>query len=236
MPGSEVTTSHRLLLFTKPARPGRVKTRLIGELTAEQAAELHEAFLLDLLERLAGGDFELVLAWALEDGESPPAGSLPWVLQEGADLGARLHRALATAAADGAGVAAIGSDHPSLGRSDVETAFAHLEAGADVVLGPAADGGYYLVALTPEAVRPDLFTAIPWSTPRVLEETLARCRAHRLAVHLLPEAADVDTPEDLHRLAGRLAEDPTGCPRTLAALAAWDLLPRRSSRPLGDSG
>jgi len=58
--------ARRLLLFTKPARPGRVKTRLIGDLTAEEAAQLHAAFLADLAERLRGGSFELVVAWALE--------------------------------------------------------------------------------------------------------------------------------------------------------------------------
>lgn len=223
----------RLLLFTKPARPGRVKTRLIGELTAGHAAELHQAFLLDLLDRLAGGDYELTLAWALDDGESPPAGSPPWVRQEGADLGARMHGALAASAADGSAVAAIGSDHPGLGRPEVEAAFARVESGADVVLGPATDGGYYLIALAPDAVHADLFAAVPWSTPEVLEETLARCRARDLAVDLLPEADDVDTPADLHRLAARLAHDPAGSPRTHALLARWHRLPPPPPDPRG---
>jgi glycosyltransferase A (GT-A) superfamily protein (DUF2064 family) len=77
-----VSASRRLLLFTKPAREGRVKTRLIGDLTAAQAAALHTAFLEDLLDRLRGGDFELWLAWALDPEEEVPAGPLPGVRQE----------------------------------------------------------------------------------------------------------------------------------------------------------
>src|SRR6476469_3519849 len=79
-----------LLLFTKPAREGRVKTRLIGDLTAAEAAALHGAFLADLLDRLLDGDFELRIAWALEPGEEIPAGPWPGLRQEGSDLGERL--------------------------------------------------------------------------------------------------------------------------------------------------
>lgn len=222
----------RLLVFAKPARPGRVKTRLIGALTAEQAAELHEALLRDLLGRLAGGEFSLRLAWALEAGESPPPWSPPWVRQQGADLGARLHGALAGAAAEGcAAVAAVGSDHPDLGRADVEGAFARVEAGAGVALAPAGDGGYALIALAAAAVQPELFARIPWSTPRVLDETLARCRQVGLEVALLPEQRDLDTPEDLRRLAAALAGECSAVrsPRAEALLERW----RRPRRILG---
>ncbi len=199
----------RLLLFTKPARQGRVKTRLIGDLTAAQAAELHAAFLGDLLARLAGGSFELQLAWALEPGEPLPEGFWPGVgnlRQEGADLGDRLFGALAAAARDGAAVAALGSDHPTVEVELVERAFAAVESGADVALGPAEDGGYYLIALAAGAVRPRLFEGVPWSTGGVLAATLARSEELGLAVELLPVAADVDTPADLARLAARLAQ------------------------------
>lgn len=222
---ANLSLSRRLLVFTKPARPGRVKTRLIGALSAEEAAELHEAFTLDLLDRLAGGRFDLRVAWALEPGEEPPAWSPPWVRQEGADLGARMHAALAGAAAEGcAAVAAVGTDHPLLGRAEVEDAFARVEAGAGAVFGPAADGGYYLVALAAgAALRPEVFEGIAWSTPAVLEETLERCRRLGLAVDLLAEGSDVDTPEDLAALPGQLAAAPrTAAPRTAALLARYN--------------
>ena len=205
-------SARRLLLFTKPAREGRVKTRLIGDLTAAEAAGLHAAFLEDLLERLRAGDFELRLAWALDAGEEIPAGPVPGVRQEGSDLGERLYRALSSVKAGS--VMALGSDHPTLPLELVERAFERVEAGADVVLGPAEDGGYYLIALRAGAVHPRLFEDIAWSTERVLPATLERCRELGLAVELLPMASDVDTPDDLRRLAARMAEGDLGCPRT----------------------
>lgn len=210
----------RLLLFTKPAREGRVKTRLIGDLTAAEAAALHAAFLEDLLDRLREGDFELRLAWALDAEDELPAGG---VRQQGDDLGERLYRALSEGARDGAAVMALGSDHPTLPLALVHEAFERLERGAEVVLGPAEDGGYYLIALRPHAIDPALFRGVPWSTDRVLSATLERCR--NLAVELLPPASDVDTPEDLRRLAERMSFDDLGCPRTRELLLAWHRLP-----------
>ncbi len=228
----------RLLLFTKPARAGRVKTRLVGDLTAEEAADLHAAFLEDLAARLAPEPFGLTLAWALDPGEPLPAppiagldGGLACVRQEGAELGARLHAAL-SAAAEAPYVAALGSDHPTLPADLVERAFALLAAGAAVVLGPAEDGGYYLIALDagrfPGGIPRRLFEGIDWSTERVLAQTLERCRELSVEPVLLPPAADVDTPDDLRRLALRMAESDLGCPRTRALLASWGRLPEIS--------
>lgn len=235
----EPAASHRrLLLFTKPARPGRVKTRLVGELTPEQAARLHQAFLEDLLERLCLGSrrgaFELQIAWALDPGEAVPEGPAPGVSgvrQEGEGLGERLFRALSAAAEEAGAVAALGSDHPTLPLEIVHRAFEAVEAGADVAVGPAEDGGYYLIALGAGAVSPRLFEGIAWSTGGVLAATLDRCRELGLEVERLPEAADVDTPDDLRRLAQRLAADPGACPRTRALLAEWGRLPAPGGTP-----
>ncbi len=225
-------SARRLLLFTKPAREGRVKTRLIGDLTPAQAAALHAAFLDDLLDRLREGDFELRLAWALDSEEAVPSGPLPGVRQEGDDLGTRLYRTLSDAAAEARAVMALGSDHPTLPLEIVHRAFETVERGADVVLGPAEDGGYYLIALDREAVVPRLFERIAWSTDQVLAATLDRCRELGLAVELLPEASDVDTPEDLRRLAARMAEEgDLGCPRTHALLASLGLLQSKIQNP-----
>lgn len=211
-----------LLVMTKPALPGRVKTRLAAALGPEAAAGLHAAFLDDLVERLRTGAWELRVCWALEPGEEPPA---PGLRQRGADLGERLYHALA----DQAGrpfAAAVGSDHPELEPGAVAAAFAALEAGADVALGPARDGGYYLIALRPDGVPRGLFEGIEWSTGRVLDQTLARCRRLGLEVARLEIGEDVDTLADLERLAARLAVRPGRCPRTEALLAELDLPPR----------
>ncbi len=218
-------SQRRLLLFTKPAREGGVKTSLIGDLTAAEAAALHAAFLEDLLDRLRAGSFDLRLAWALDPGEPVPAGpfsGVPGVRQEGENLGERLFRTLLAAAAEAPAVAALGSDHPTLPLEVVHDAFERLEAGADVVLGPAEDGGYYLIGLRAAAVVPRLFEEIAWSTDRVFADTLARCRELGLRVELLPQAADVDTPDDLRRLAARLVAGDLGCPRTRGLLHAWN--------------
>jgi rSAM/selenodomain-associated transferase 1 len=231
-----VSAARRLLLFTKPAREGRVKTRLIGDLTAAEAAALHQAFLEDLLDRLRSGDFELRLAWALEDGDAVPSGPFRGFRQEGEELGERLYRALSGAAREAGAVAALGSDHPTLPLELVHRAFEKVEAGADVVLGPAEDGGYYLIALSSKAVSPRLFEGIPWSTDRVLPQTLERCGELGLAVELLPEASDVDTPEDLRRLAGRMAGSDLGCPRTRALLAGLGRLESQIANPKSKTG
>lgn len=220
-----------LLLFTKPARPGNVKTRLIGALTAEQAAELHSAFVEDLAERLHAAEFETRVAWAVESWEPIPEGPRPGcslgfrgLRQEGVDLGERLFRALVATAVSAGAVAAVGSDHPDLAIERIEEAFARIEAGADVVLGPATDGGYYLIALAAAAVHPRLFEGIAWSTDGVLAATLERCRELGSAVELLAAEHDVDTPEDLRRLAASLASGGRECPRTAALLDRWGWL------------
>jgi len=231
VPTPEIS-ARRLLLFTKPARAGRVKTRLISDLTPAQAAALHTAFVEDLLSRLRRARCELHLAWALDEGEALPEAAifeggagLPGLRQEGGDLGERLYTALAGAAREARAVAALGSDHPTLPVELVHRAFAAVEAGARVVLGPAEDGGYYLIALVAPVPR-RLFQGIDWSTGRVLAQTLDRCRELGIVPDLLPVAADVDTPEDLERLARQMADSDLGCPRTRGLLAAWGRLPK----------
>ena len=87
-----------------------------------------------------------------------------------------------------------------LPRVSVDSAFAALEGGRDVVVGPATDGGYYLLGVA-DRVRPrPLLAGVPWSTNAVLRETLVRCERAGLSVTLLDDLGDVDTPEDLARL------------------------------------
>ncbi len=222
-----------LLLFTKPALPGRVKTRLIGTrvdgrergVTPEQAADLHQAFLDDLTARLAVGRFDLTLAWGLDDGEKMPESEHPTLRQVGEDLGERLFRALSGAAEKHRLVGAVGSDHPELAVEEVERGFALLRGGVDVVLGPATDGGYYFVGVRAASLRPEVVPGIEWSTPVVLETTLERCRVLSLSLMLLREGSDVDTHEDLDRLSRRLesSTDPLfgECPRTSELLRQW---------------
>ena len=235
-PVSESTSraARRLLLFAKAPVPGRVKTRLTapGGLTASQAASLHEALVGDLSTRLAAGRWQLVLMWALARGEDPPAhlapAGVPWREQSGRDLGERLYEGLLWATSGAGYAAAVGSDHPDLGAERVAMAFDLLTAGHDAVLGPASDGGYYLIALRRAAVHPRLFEDIAWSTPSVLSRTLSRGAERGLDVAMLPEAEDLDTVSDLVRFRAALERRPelrSLCPRTAEVLDSWSLRP-----------
>lgn len=223
-------TRNTVLLFTKLPVAGRVKTRLIGALTPEQAAELHAAFLADLIDRLSGRDFDLVPVWALRTGEPIPREPQSGKRQVEGNLGTRMRHSFtellfASGSDEGAAFAvAIGGDLPQLEPGRIEQAFTVLAQGADVVLGPAVDGGYYLIGLGAGALSAPLFEEIAWSTDAVLTQTLDRCRAAGLAVALLAEEEDIDTAEALERLAGRLAAgELPACPRTAMLLAAWAL-------------
>ena len=120
-------------------------------------------------------------------------------IERGGDLGERMATAFADAFAAGSRrVALAGSDVPELTRERVGEAFSALDD-HDMALGPAADGGYYLVALA--RPRPALFEGVAWSTERVLAETLERAAAAGLRVRLLGTLRDVDTPEDARRFA-----------------------------------
>jgi rSAM/selenodomain-associated transferase 1 len=222
---SDAAVTECVMVFSKPALPGEVKTRLIGELSAVQAAALHAAFLDDLLEHLKRGRFDLWVAWAVDSAVPLPASSVPSLRQAAGDLGHRLYRGLSEAAKDFSAVAAIGSDHPEVPLSLVHQAFDKLGGGADIALGPADDGGYYLIALRRDVLRPEIFQGIPWSSSDVLEVTLDRCREQKLKVALLPTGNDVDTPADLDRLCRRLRDDARlDCPRTRRLLRAWNRL------------
>lgn len=212
-------------MLTKPPQPGRVKTRLIGHLSATQAAELHAAMVEDLAEVLVGGRFETVFAWALEDREPipedwPRAGLVGW-RQQGTDLGARLFDALSRAAVSRDFLCAIGTDHPGLHGDRIEEAFSLLESGKEAVLGPALDGGYYLIGLRRSALRAELFAGIAWSTESVLEQTIKRCEKLGLDVAQLRPELDVDRSEDLTALARGLAEGRIRAPRVARLLEDW---------------
>ena len=146
-----------------------------------------------------------------------PAGSEPFfdgiapdfelVLQEGADLGARLNHVINTCFARGySRVAVLSCDTPLVNPRDIELAFEHLSAGYDVALGPCDDGGYYLLALRES--HPELLLPIKMSTPHVVTDTLAAAAQARLCVALLPLAQDVDVADDLVNLKNQLQQLP----------------------------
>jgi rSAM/selenodomain-associated transferase 1 len=219
--------ARRLIVFAKAPLPGAAKTRLCPPLELEEAARLAEAFLLDEVET-----FSLLPDLRVSVAFTPRASApvfrrllgdemVPWLApQSPGDLGNRLYTAFAAACPSWWPVAAIGSDSPDLPPAFLEDAFRSLERdAADVVIGPATDGGYTLIAA--RQAHPALFHDIPWSTSHVLEATLERAEEARLRVRLLPLWEDVDEIDDLRRLRDRVKDaPPLVAPRTRAVLRA----------------
>jgi rSAM/selenodomain-associated transferase 1 len=202
-----------LIIFAKEPRPGQVKTRLSPPLSPEAAAQLYHSFLQDILDEMAQvPEMRLAVAFSPSTaqlffrGLAPPGTEL--FPQEGADLGERMARAFARALAAGFGPVLLrGSDVPDLPAAVVSEANAVLAAGqAQVVLGPATDGGYHLVGLTEP--QPALFQGPAWSSSTVLTDTLRLARQLGLRVHLLPPWSDIDTYDDLQTFLKRPSPAP----------------------------
>lgn len=224
--GSSAASARRardvLVVFARCPEPGRVKTRLARTVGDEAAAALYAAFLSDLRARFAAAP--LAVHWAVAPPDAGFAGrfAIPageTFAQEGDDLGTRMHAAFVHARDAGfARCVLIGSDLPQLALATVERAFAALDH-ADLVLGPASDGGYYLIA----ARRPlDVFAGVAWGTETVLAATRARAAELHLTVELLDEDFDVDDADDLARLEDLLRDERAraAMPATTAALRA----------------
>lgn len=203
---SDPAAPRRVLLFGKVPRPGETKTRLAPALGEEGAARLYRAFLDDTVRLARASGADRVELWLAGVGEEGGPDDLPRGLrlrrQSGEGLGERLRRAFGAAFREGtARAAALGTDHPTLPPGRLDEAFDALD-GADVVLGPTPDGGYYLLALRREAWpgAADLFRRIPWSTPDVAATTRERAREAGLELAEIGTWYDVDEPADLERL------------------------------------
>jgi len=206
---SLVTHHAALVIFAKAPIPGQVKTRLCPPLTGDEAATLHGSFVLDTLERskMAVTKLKLPLDRYLACSPSSTAvffkimeerQGVTLIDQEGDDVGVRMSRAFETLfAQDYRQVLIMGTDVPSLPLDHYKQALALLEQ-HDLVLGPALDGGYYLIGLKKPA--PALFENIPWSTNQVMALTGEKAKTLGLAIGLLPEWRDIDTIDDLKAL------------------------------------
>jgi rSAM/selenodomain-associated transferase 1 len=201
-----------LILFAKVPKPGQVKTRLLPDLSPEQASRVYRAFILDTLSSTALlKGVKRILACDPTRRDPFFKGladrfELDRIDQIGEDLGARMRNALTEAYRLGFDRAVIiGMDLPTLPSEHIEEAFRRLEKtprGPSVVLGPSADGGYYLIGCSGPV--PPIFDGIAWGTERVLEQTLARIADRHLNAVLLPFWYDVDTLQDLRFLAQHL--------------------------------
>ncbi|MBX7492153.1 TIGR04282 family arsenosugar biosynthesis glycosyltransferase [Qipengyuania sp. 1NDW9] len=182
--------SPKLSIFARLPVPGQVKTRLVPAVGEEGAARIYARLLAHTVEvaKESGLDFELrVTGGEVEAFHSLFGSNVAVVDQGGGDLGAKMARVEAPALL-------IGSDCPGISVPLLQAAAGALDD-RRVVLGPANDGGYYLIGFT-EPV-PFLFEDMEWSTPKVLPETLTRLAERGYGPAILPELADIDTGEDL---------------------------------------
>jgi rSAM/selenodomain-associated transferase 1 len=191
-----------LIIFTRYPEPGKTKTRLIPALGAEGAAEFHRQMTEKTVKmvrefaasypvsteiRYTGGNLALMQAWLGVD--------LRYNLQGSGDLGDRLRESFREAfKIEKTAVMAIGTDCLDLSLEILSEAFDRLKQ-QDIILGPADDGGYYLIGLS--RFVPELFTGIRWGSSEVFQQTLTVCQQLDLLVGFLPQLADIDRPEDL---------------------------------------
>ena len=224
----ERTSDTALVIMARYPEAGKTKTRLARAIGHEEATRLYQAFLTDLAQRFAAGEYHL--CWAYTPPEVDFATfvanliptcahsihSMRCFLQEGKDLGSRLHAAFQwTSARDFQRTILISSDSPHISMATIDRAQAALDE-ADVVLGPAEDGGYYLIAMRRSH---DVFTGIPMSTSAVMRMTIELAESQGLTVHLLEPLLDIDELPDLLRLAQLLEADYSLAPATAAHLA-----------------
>lgn len=196
------TADEYLMIFTRYPEPGKAKTRLIPALGAEGAAALHRQMAEQTLTearklrasrsvgvevQFAGGDRLQMQHWLGADLHYQP--------QSVGDLGERLAQAFRSAFDRCAkSIVTIGTDCPDVDANLLATAFDKLQT-YDLVLGPATDGGYYLIGLS--QWLSDIFVGISWSTSVVLQQTVTIAERLELSIAYLPMLSDVDRPEDL---------------------------------------
>ncbi|WP_324670856.1 TIGR04282 family arsenosugar biosynthesis glycosyltransferase [Hymenobacter sp. GOD-10R] len=190
---------HHLLVFARHPELGRVKTRLAATIGPEAALEVYQA-LVQHTQQAANGLADVAkTVWFAEPASSPDVADV-WhgfkqEVQPGGDLGQKMQVAFAAAFHQGATSAVIiGTDCPALTKGHLTDAFQALST-HDLVLGPAADGGYYLLGM--KQLHSELFQNKAWSTADVLATTLADAAHLGLRVALLPVLRDIDTAEDL---------------------------------------
>ncbi len=207
LPRFQETSSPRekLLIFARLPERGAVKTRIARRLGDEATLEIYTAMLADLLGSIgpSSEDVEVEILWT---ASGVPGGSElrkyfgkhSLARQAGADLGERLNVAFMERLLfhQAEKVVVIGTDDPSLTREIIDRAFKLLDS-CDWVIGPATDGGYYLLGCRAGAYRPAVFKDIDWGTSVVFDQTLTTIRIENHCIAVLPRRSDIDFVEDL---------------------------------------
>jgi len=194
----------RILIFAKAPQPGKVKTRLISRLGEAGASDFHEECICHVVERRSGANLAPVVLYAAPDATAPffrgLANDYPIQLadQQGSGLGERMLSATRESLRGADAVVLTGTDAPALFNTHLRQALAYLYDGVDVVMQPAADGGYVMLGVC--CAYPELFEDMPWGSNKVARLTRERCRSLELGLFELPLCWDIDRPADYDRL------------------------------------
>ncbi len=213
------------MVFARLPERGKVKTRLGESIGAEKALAVYEAMLHDVLQSIGDStsDTAIEIAWAPTESANGEAlrrafGDHLLAMQTGTNLGERLamafserfffHRAEK--------IIAIGVDDPTLTRETIDHAFGLLES-CEWVIGPAHDGGYYLIGCRGASFKPAIFVDMPWGTDAVMRLTVQRIREWEQTLTILPAHYDIDVIDDLKRFASETRDSEAELPRLLRA-------------------
>jgi rSAM/selenodomain-associated transferase 1 len=197
----ETLENKSVLLFVKSPRKGAVKSRLAATLGETAAQDIYKSFVLDILKTLISGRYPLRIFFYPPDARAEVTNwlgkSFVYMPQRGEDLGARMADAFVQSFSEGLEkLILIGSDVPDLTEAIIDEAFKSLQSN-DAVIGPASDGGYYLIGFNKGTFLPDIFTGLMWSTSSIFRQTMKVLQESGCSVHILPECSDVDTVDDL---------------------------------------
>ncbi len=215
-------------MMARAPAPGQCKTRLAALLGDAAIAKLYAAMIADSIDRYsrAGATRNVVVAASEFNGIRALLDLVPpgWevIPQVGTGLGERLANAFRALMVDGSAVVLVDSDSPTLPVEPLAAALGRFNGARRALLGPTDDGGYYLIGLSSPEL--EVLRDVPWSSPRVLEVTLARCDALSLSTELLPRWYDVDEGKDLERLCAELSQHPGRAPRCARTLRDLGLL------------
>ena len=187
----------RVYLFCRFPEKGKVKSRLAAHCGESAALELYKKMLDIVIQNMQEGHSELKVFYTGCDERTAKKwlGTIESEQQSEGDLGERLQSAVERGfKKDSQPIVLIGADCPDIDKSLIDQVEHEIKS-VDLVLGPATDGGYYLLAL--KEANAEIFTDIDWGTEKVLDQTLYACKREKLSVHLLEEKADYDLWEDL---------------------------------------
>lgn len=218
-----------VLVFLKVPQKVRVKTRLAQVLDRTTVEALYQNFVCDLLDLLERGRRNVVLCFfpghAQQQVREWLGNGYPLLPQRGNHLGERMANAFRDAFDSGfERVLLMGTDFPDLPADIIDEAFGRLPA-CDAVIGPAQDGGYYLIGFNSNTFVPSIFDDMAWGSATVFKNTLAVFEKNGSAFHVLPAWRDIDTYEDLLLFAANLHRGKSAAPRTVAFLKRLDLGP-----------